>query len=109
MALSPTIERELEAYGYLVYYDKFYPPLHVEKGVRSGQTLPGSSSALQQYTETLVQLLGFAETTALSTTPIKWAIKEPSDEELWMSLIGIFESGDPHFAEHHDQIYGQRA
>lgn len=32
-------------------------------------------------------------------------IREPTDEELWLSLIGIFESGDPYFAEGHDQIY----
>lgn len=32
-------------------------------------------------------------------------IKEPTDEELWFSLIGIFESGDSYFAEGHDLIY----
>lgn len=32
-------------------------------------------------------------------------IREPTDEELWLSLIGIFEFGDPHFAELHDEIY----
>lgn len=26
-------------------------------------------------------------------------------EKLWMSLIGIFDSGDPHFAKRHDQFY----
>jgi len=35
-------------------------------------------------------------------------IKEPTDEELWLSLIGIFESGDPDFSEGHDEIYSQR-
>lgn len=34
-------------------------------------------------------------------------IREPTDEELWLGLIGIFESGDPQFAELHDEIYSQ--
>ena len=37
--------------------------------------------------------------------PVEEQKKQPSDEELWTSLIGIFESGDPHFAEGHDEIY----
>lgn len=100
-------DRKLEDYTNLLFYDKHYPPLHVEKPVRGGQTLPGSCSTLDTYTTTLVHLLGFAETPLLSTNPTELIIKKPTDHELWMSLIGIFESGNPHFAEYHDEIYGQ--
>jgi len=102
------IDRKLEDYRSLLFYDKHYPPLHVEKPVRGGQTLPGSCSTLDTYTSTLVHLLGFAETPSLSINPTDLIIKKPTDHELWLSLIGIFESGNPHFAEHHDEIYRQQ-
>lgn len=35
--------------------------------------------------------------------------KGPTDEELWLSLIGVFDSRDPYFAEHHDGIYGPQS
>lgn len=108
MVPAPTIARDLENYRGLAYYDRLYLPRRVEEGVKSSQTLPGSSSVMQEYTVTLVQLLGFTETSSLSTNPIEWMIKKQTDEELWLSLIGIFESGDPHFAEHHNQIYGRQ-
>lgn len=109
MHLPSTIDRELEDYGRLAYYDRLYPPLRVEKRLISGHTVPGSSSSQQKYTMTLVNLLEFTGTSFVSTTPIEWIVRKPTDEQLWLSLIGIFESGDPHFAEHHDQIYGKQA
>lgn len=106
---SPSIDRAFEGYGHLAYYDRFYPPIRVEEDVKADQTLTGSSSSLYAYTSALVDLFGFTETSSLSVNPVDFVIKRTSDEELWLGLIGIFESGDPHFAEQHDQVYGQRA
>ncbi|MGH7773699.1 MAG: hypothetical protein ACREQA_15850 [Candidatus Binatia bacterium] len=108
MVLSPSIDLEAKDYRGLAYYDRFYPPPRVEEHVQIGQTLAGSTSSLLGYTKALVDLFGFHETSSLSTAPVDLIIAKPTDKDLWLSLIGIFASGDPHFAERHDEIYGQR-
>ncbi len=35
-------------------------------------------------------------------------IKKQTTEELWMSLIGTFESNNPDFAINHDEIYNKK-
>lgn len=106
--MEPTIDRGLEDYKQLAYYDKLYPPLYIEEHLKGGQTLPGSCSILDTYTMTLVYFLGFTETAAFTVSPVEWLTKKPTDEDLWLGLIGIFESGDSNFAQRHDQIYNQQ-
>jgi hypothetical protein len=103
--MVPTINRELEDYKELAFYDKLYPFIQIEELAKRGQTLPGSCSTQDTYTMTLVNYLGFTETAPLTISPIKWVTERPTDEDLWLSLIGIFASGDPNFAEHHDEPY----
>ena len=109
MDVLPSIDRKLEDYGKLLYYDRLHPPIPVRESVKSFQTVTGSISSSDAYTAELIDLFGFEETPPLPVTPTDWVIKKPTDEELWLSLVGIFESGDPHFAEQHDQIYGRNA
>ena len=96
-----------EEYKLLAYYDRFYPSPGVEEPVPFGQTLAGSNSSLVGYTRELIGLFGFRETSSVSTPAVELIIAKPTDEDLWLSLIGIFASGDRHFAEHHDEIYGR--
>ncbi|HEY3303839.1 MAG TPA: hypothetical protein VGL70_09950 [Candidatus Binatia bacterium] len=107
MAVLPSIDWKLEDYGKLLYYDRLHPPVSVREPVKSFQTVTGSTSSFDTYTAELIDLFGFEETPPLPVTRTDWVIKRPTDEELWLSLIGIFESGDPHFAEQHDQIYSR--
>ena len=53
------------------------------------------------------ELFGFGETSSVSADPAETLIRKPTDEELWLGLVGIFASGNRHFAEHHDEIYGR--
>lgn len=94
-----------EDYKRLAYYDRFYSPRPVEEPLPFGQTLAGSTSSLVGYTKELVEFFGFRETSSVSTQPVELIVAKPTDEDLWFSLIGIFSSGDRHFAEHHDEIY----
>lgn len=97
-----------DEYKRLAYYDRFYSPPPVEEPLPFGQTLAGSTSSLFSYTNELVGLFGFRETSSISTQPVELIVAKPTDEDLWLGLIGIFASGDRHFAEHHDEIYGRR-
>lgn len=108
MAPEPSVDLASTDYRRLAHYDRFYPSPSVEERAQIGQTLVGSSSSLPGYTKALVDLFGFTETSSLSTAAVDLIISKPTDEELWLSLVGIFASGDPHFAERHDEIYGQR-
>ena len=107
MVVSPGIDRKLEDYGRLLYYDRLHRPISVKASVKPFQTVTGSTSSSDAYTAELIELFGFGETPPLPVTPRNWIIKRPTDEELWLSLVGIFESADPHFAKEHDQIYGR--
>jgi hypothetical protein len=104
--MAPALSHE-EDYKRLAYYDRFYsyPPL--EEPLPFKQTLAGSTSSLLGYTKELVDLFGFRETSSVSTRPVDLIVAKPTDEDLWLGLIGIFSSGDRHFAEHHDEIYGR--
>ncbi len=105
-ALART-DQDITDYGALLYYDQLLPPSRVSKRVYIGYTVTGSSSSLDAYTAGLIDLFGLKESPPLPVTQVDWVIKRPIDEELWLSLVGIFASGDQRFAEHHDQIYGQ--
>ena len=105
MAASPNSEND---YQRLAYYDRFYPSPRVEEPVPFGQTLAGSTSSMIGYTRELVDLFGFRETSSISTRAVVYIVPKPTDEELWLGLVGIFASGDRHFAERHDEIYGRR-
>jgi len=96
-----------EEYKRLAYYDRFYTTPPVEEPLPFGQTLAGSTSSLFGYTKELVDLFGFRETSSVSTQPVELIVAKPTDEDLWLSLIGIFASGDRLFAERHDEIYGR--
>ena len=100
-------DQDIKDYGALLYYDQFFPPTRVSKRVYIGHTVTGSSSSLDAYIEGLINLFGLKESPPLPITQVDWVIKRPTDEELWLSLVGIFASGDRRFAEQHDQIYGQ--
>ena len=104
MAASPNSE---EDYNRLACYDRFYAPPRVEEQLPLGQTLAGSTSYLFGYTKELVDLFGFRETSSVTTPAVELIVAKPTDEDLWLSLIGIFASGDRHFAERHDEIYGR--
>lgn len=103
------IDPATNRYGEMASYDRFCTPQLIEERIRTSRTLPGSSSSLLTYTVELLDLFGLAESRALSTDPMERIVERPTDEELWLSLVGIFESGDPHFAEKHDRIYLQGA
>ena len=107
--MAPELSVDLAATDYrrFAYYDRFYSS-PVEEHVQIGQTLVGSGSSLHAYTRALVDLFGLGETSSVSTPAVELIVTKPTDEELWLSLVGIFASGDPHFAERHDEIYGQR-
>jgi len=53
------------------------------------------------------ELFDFGETASVPADPAETLVRKPTDEELWQSLVGIFSSGDRHFAERHDEIYGR--
>ena len=108
MAPSASTALDGEDYRRLAYYDRSYPSAPVEEQVQIAQTLVGSGSCQAVYTRALVDLFGLAETSSVSTPAVELVVAKPTDEELWLSLVGIFASGDPHFAEQHDEIYGQR-
>ena len=98
---------ESNDYSRLAYYDRAIAPPRVAEYVQVGQTLVGSASAQQDYNKRLADLFGFSETSSVSATPVEALIRKPTDEELWLGLVGIFASGDRHFAERHDEIYGR--
>ena len=99
MAFSPSIALESKDYSGFADYDRFYTLAPVEEHARIAQTLVGSGSSLRVYTRALVDLFGFAETSSISTLPVDLVVARPTDEELWLSLVGIFASGDPNFAK----------
>jgi hypothetical protein len=103
---SPSIEKGFKDYRTLAYYDRAVKPPPVVDHVQVGQTLVGSASSQQDYNKRLVDLFGFGETSSFSAIPVESVIRKPTDEELWLGLVGIFASGDRHFAENHDEIYG---
>ena len=96
---------ETTDYSRLAYYDRAVSPPRVAEYVQAGQTLVGSASSQQDYNKRLADLFGFGETSSVSATPVEALIRKPTDEELWLGLVGIFASGDRHFAERHDEIY----
>ena len=54
------------------------------------------------------ELFGFGnETSSTSADPAETLTTKPTDEELWLGLVGIFASGNRQFAGHHDEIYGR--
>lgn len=70
-----------------------------------------SDSENTSYTETIIPK-PWVETTSLQSPTIysqsrtkPEIIEESEIKRLWMSLIGIFESGNPNFAEEHDRVY----
>jgi len=104
---SRSIEKAFKDYRTLAYYDRAVKPPPVVDYVHVGQTLVGSASSQQDYNQRLADLFGFGETSSVSATPVEALVRKPTDEELWLGLVGIFASGDRHFAEHHDEIYGR--
>ena len=106
--MPPGTQLESNGYWRLAYYDRPVTSPRVAEYVPVGQTLVGSSSSQQDYNKRLADLLGFGETSSISATPVEALVRKPTDEELWLGLVGIFASGDRHFAEHHDEMYGSR-
>ena len=105
--MPPDTHLESNDYSRLAYYDRPVKPAQVSEFVQVGQTLVGSASSQQDYNKRLADLFGFGETSSVSASPVEALIRRPADEELWLGLVGIFTSGDRHFAEHHDEIYGR--
>jgi hypothetical protein len=106
--MPPSTQLESNDYSRLAYYDRAVTSPGVAEFVPLGQTLVGSSSSQQDYNKRLADLFGFGETSSVSTTSVEALVRKTTDEELWLGLVGIFASGDRHFAEHHDEIYGRR-
>jgi hypothetical protein len=105
--MPPDTHLEFNDYSRLAYYDRLVKPAQVAEYVQVGQTLVGSASSQQDYNKRLADLFGFGETSSVSANPVEALVRKPTDEELWLGLVGIFASGDRHFAEHHDEIYGR--
>lgn len=104
--MPPGTQLESNGYWHLAYYDRPDLSHGVAEYVPVGQTLIGSASSQQDYNKRLADMFGFGETSSVLATPVEALVRKPTDEELWLGLVGIFASGDRHFAEHHDEIYG---
>ena len=100
---------DIDRYKELVLYDRIEGPIRISpepiKEPIKGLVTTSSSGAIINYDSIIMIMSGFTIDSAQSKyypTP-KTIVK--NTKELWMSLIGIFESGDPDFATNHDEIY----
>lgn len=101
-------DRDFNYYKELGVYDRWREPRRTSPATVQELATTSTSGAVVVYDAMIMRMSGFAMSSALSEPRLPPIEIEPSTEELWMRLIGVFESGDPDFAINHDEIYGRK-